>query len=284
MYVLETQGNVISLKSTLLKLRSTTYGRKAAITTFSKSSRRRLIDLMARLDVRQVRTVFITLTYNGSPSAKHAKRDLRAFMKRMNRAYPACSAVWRMEYQVRGSIHFHLICFNVPYWKQHELQNVWIDVTKEALSIAHIKLVKSHSTMMKYVSKYVAKPLCDSADTSLVNSSYLSAPHADWQGRVWGYLNKPKLPFGKREACVLVDDEEAEYLAYIIEQVSHGYGKAKFSPYWKLFSPDARNLYSVAKARSGRIYEDWRKERVGYPMIAEQAKIDRLDRFFNYVN
>jgi len=92
--------------------------KRGEIARFTMSSRRRLIELTARLRVGTIRTSFLTLTFAGMPSAEQAKAAFKRFRSRLDRRFAKWSAVWRMEYQERGAIHFHLICFNLPYIPQ----------------------------------------------------------------------------------------------------------------------------------------------------------------------
>ena len=98
---------------------------RGRITGFSRKSRNRLIDLFARLRAVGGYTKFITLTFNGQPSNREAYAVLRRFIERLRRREPKATGVWRKEYQERGAIHYHLLLFNVGYWKQSELQSVW---------------------------------------------------------------------------------------------------------------------------------------------------------------
>lgn len=281
MYVAEQQGQVIGLRNLAFGKRMAGGGKRAAVTGFSVASRRRLIDLMARLDTSQVRTTFITLTFSSIPTATFAKQALLKFRKRLFRKHSNVSIVWRMEYQKRGSIHFHLIAFGLPFIDQAELQNTWTECTGEERSIVDIRLVRSSTMLMKYVSKYVAKPTDADGSTSLENNAYLSVPCDEWQGRVWGIWNKTALPVAPRHACVITDDAEAERLANVIEVMSHGYGKARFSPYWKLFSAQAKDIYRFSTQKAGRPYQRWKSISPNCPPDRQNGIVQRCDKFFN---
>lgn len=172
---------------------------------FTVASRRRLIELTARLRVRKIRTSFLTLTFAGTPTAENAKIAFKRLRMRFDRKYPKWSAIWRMEHQTRGAIHFHLICFNLPFIAQAALQNIWQGCTREPLSIVHISLVKGGDReVMSYVSKYVAKLLPDEISTSLDKAPYphVQPDETDDPGRFWGTINRSKLPWAvRRKVC-----------------------------------------------------------------------------------
>lgn len=173
--------------------------RRGKIAEFSPASRRRLIEMFARLEVRAIRVTFLTLTFSGVPTPAEAKVCFKRFTMRLRRAFPDMSAMWRMEAQERQSPHFHLIAFNLPYYDQKTLQNDWQECTGEARSIAHITLVrggKRHA--LAYVSKYLAK-VKRGGSASLEEATYQHAEgeFTDDPGRYWGYINRAKLPFAE---------------------------------------------------------------------------------------
>jgi hypothetical protein len=95
-------------------------GDRGVIKGRSKKSRKRLMELLSRVDLkplaadrpkaRWARALFVTLTYPADfPSWERAKRDLDVFKKRLQRNYPLKWAVWVEEYQKRGAVHFHLV-------------------------------------------------------------------------------------------------------------------------------------------------------------------------------
>lgn len=182
--------------------------KRGSIKRFTVASRRRLIELTARLSVSGVRTVFLTLTFAGTPTAEQAKAAFKRFRMRLDRKYPKWSAVWRMEFQERGAIHFHLICFRLPFIAQAALQNLWQGCTREALSIVHIELISGGARqVMGYVSKYVAKLDRRESFTSLDKAPY---PHderedSDDPGRFWGTINRSKLPYAVRRKIAFYD-------------------------------------------------------------------------------
>lgn len=187
--------------------------KRGRIRSFSYKSRLRLLRFMARLKMTGVRATFITLTYKGYPSNAQAKANIHAFMSYLHRFAPKASAVWRLEYQARGAIHFHLLAFNLPYWPQKELQKTWSKITGEGHSRVDIRLVRSRRGVMHYVAKYIGKVERVIKKTSLVFVPYLHRLRKWRKGRFWGYHNKKALPLGEKVAGVLIEGQGIKQLA-----------------------------------------------------------------------
>jgi len=221
----EAQGTVLVARDnrrlTLLKHRAA--AKRGTVRFFSKASRRRLIEAMARLDVAHIRTVFLTLTFSAIPTPHEAKRAFKAFSMRLRRKFPEASAFWRMEFQERGAIHFHLLVFGMPYWSQKQIQYAWECCTGEYRSIVHVKLLRGGKRQaMAYVSKYIAKN--SPVPTSLDNAAY---PHAEGSGesdtgRFWGWLNRSGLPYAVQRMVVVDDDELLKALWLEMRRLSWG--------------------------------------------------------------
>jgi len=193
---IEAQGRLIEAA----QISHATYKNRPAprggIVSFTKASRRRLIKLFARLRSGfRGRKTFVTLTFSGTPKPAEAKAALKRLLMRWSRAYPKASAVWRMEFQDRGAVHFHLICFNLPYIPQFELQQIWTDCTGEDRSIVDIRKIKTMRGVMYYCSKYVAKLPGGAAATSLDCAPYQHDQTSESVGRFWGYWQKATIPF-----------------------------------------------------------------------------------------
>jgi len=210
MPTVEAQGGVLIVRDgqrfTAMARRLST--KRGAITRFTIASRRRLIELTARLRVGTIRTSFLTLTFAGMPSAEDAKAAFKRFRMRLDRRFAKWSAVWRMEEQERGAIHFHLICFNLPYIPQAVIQRTWQQCTREPMSIVHIELISGGDRqVMSYVSKYVAKLKPTESTTSLDKAPY---PHDEQEmtedpGRYWGTINRTRLPYAVRRKICFYD-------------------------------------------------------------------------------
>jgi len=87
---------------------------RGTIRAFSGRSRRRLLAFFNSVDrsvISPEQVWFVTLTYPGvwSDDPEQWKADLKAFRKRMERAWGALAVIWKIEPQKRGAPHFHLM-------------------------------------------------------------------------------------------------------------------------------------------------------------------------------
>ena len=182
---------------------------ESTITGFSEDSRRRLRDLLHALD-RDAGGLFLTLTYqNLDPDPPKAKRDLDTFWKRVRRRFPEAAAVWKMEPQERGVVHFHAMVFGVEFIPVQWLSKIWHDVTGEG-GEAHEKscveldpFLNRDGKLQSYMAEYMEE-------------TYDVWPGAEpgdpWHtpGRWWGVLSRKNLPFaGWENAAIYIGQAEA---------------------------------------------------------------------------
>jgi len=220
--------------------REQTTWKRGKVLTFSRRSRKRLIELFARLSRDTTNPIFLTLTYPSIfPSAQTAKNDLRAFLERLKRRFPEArvSLVWRMEFQKRGAPHFHLVAFNLPFLPKEELSAMWRSVIRSDQQVfTRIERVRSSRRLRSYVSKYLAKPLPQRKRfltcrivTSLPLGAYArrsggfnSMPYLHARpfvvnpatgeiiegnaGRFWGIMLRKNLPFAEAVEVTLADN------------------------------------------------------------------------------
>lgn len=211
---IEAQGSLLSLRVMGFKSKPNPHSSKrGVIRTFSRASRRRLMRFMARLKVRKIRATFLTLTFTEMVTHERAKTVFKRFSMRLRRKFPLLSVVWRLEYQPkRGAIHFHLLCFNLPFWEQALVQKSWEDCTEEATSIVDIRLIHGARSVMGYVSKYIAKVDLESP-ASLDDGSYQHEGREPALSRFWGYINKELLPLGQKLSGVLLESATIKSLS-----------------------------------------------------------------------
>lgn len=226
MPLVEAQGSVLIVRDgqRFTPLPTRKASRRGKIKTFSANSRRRLIEFAARLNIANVRTSFLTLTFAGIPTPKEAKRAFKQFTMRLRRDHPGASGVWRLEPQERRSPHFHVMLFNLPYIPQAALQTSWQECTREPLSILHIELIRhGKREVMSYVSKYIAKRL-DASLTSLDKPPYQhnERDFTDDPGRFWGYINRACLPYAVRRQIQFGDRLALEELWSWMHLATHG--------------------------------------------------------------
>lgn len=223
--------------------------KRGDVTNFSRKSRRRLMILLNRLDYTQTRAAFLTLTFSGIPTPKEAKRALKQFRMRLARKFPGASAVWRMEFQERGAIHFHLIIFAMPFWPQRDIQHCWEECTHEEKSIVHINALRSRRKVLYYASKYIAKVEKGDSTTSLDLSPYQHTQEPESIGRVWGWINYEALPLADKHVIVIADAELERYLWWAIRAQSEG--RCGNDPHVAmLFCEEAQQLLEWVKRHS----------------------------------
>lgn len=243
---IETQGTLLRRRSQRYHIQGKSVNHaRGAVTGFSRKSRQRLIEKMARLDVQNVRTCFLTLTFHGTPAMAEATRAFKQFTMRLRRLFPRMSAMWRKEFQERGAAHYHLICFNMPYWKQAAIQRCWEECTRETRSIVHIKLLRNKRQAMYYVAKYIAKLPHNSETTSLVNTPYQHEQVSPSTGRAWGYLGKVLLPMARLRRAYIIDDDVSDYLSWSMRAMGRGKSN-KYSDTLTLYSDDVLSIFETA--------------------------------------
>lgn len=187
-------------------------GRRQAITTFSKRSRRRLRRWLHAIP-RDADCLFVTLTYHETdPSPATAKEHLDKFCKRLERAYPACSVVWKMEPQERGTVHFHLLVYGVQYIPALQLSEAWHECTNED-SKAHRKagvdiergVHNEDGKLQAYFAKYMGKEVSEKQAGMWENP-----------GRWWGIRFRDNLPLGSWEPAIWLTEAEAQAMIYAL--------------------------------------------------------------------
>lgn len=167
-------------------------GRRSHISGFSRASRRRLLRRMASVN-RLVAPLpaFVTLTYPREWPEDHRvwKNHLRAFLKRLRRAYGRLPVVWRLEFQKRGAPHFHLLCFGLRLTPELRswCSRVWYEIVqsgdeKHLRAGTNCEQPKSWRMVTAYLSKYIAK--VDADDDEELPSC----------GRIWGIESRDQLP------------------------------------------------------------------------------------------
>jgi hypothetical protein len=129
---------------------------------------------------------FVTLTYpfGHGFSAGQAKRDLKVMLQRMHRfsrCDPRWSIFWFMEFQERGSIHFHL--FVTSRYPKEWIAKSWYEVCRtddprHLQAGTRIESIRSGKRgLSSYAAKYAAKQ-----KQKLVPANF------GWVGRFWGVV------------------------------------------------------------------------------------------------
>lgn len=174
-------------------------GKRKPIKGFSRASRLRLMRTIARVRRDAPLPCFVTLTYpDAFPAVERAKRDLDVFLKRLRRRYPAAGGIWKLEPQMRGAPHYHMLIWGVPAsellpW----VVDAWYKIAgqgDENHKLFHSGLlpgsqpcvtrVRSFRGVWSYASKYLGKTFEVAEWGSL------------WTGRYWAVFQPANVPFG----------------------------------------------------------------------------------------
>jgi hypothetical protein len=120
--------------------------------------------------------VFATVTYPDCPTPEEAKADLERFCRSLDSI--GVAYIWFMEFQRRGSIHFHFLLGDYLPWKR--LVAMWQSATHgraDARAATHIKyLNRGMEESAKYAAKYARK-------SARSTNGLLKGI---WTGRCWG--------------------------------------------------------------------------------------------------
>jgi len=189
---LTVQGTLLKVKTTGDQPPQEEPSRRGEVCGFSKKSRKRLLELFARLTPRK-KTTFITLTYPKEfPDAKQAKSHLRAFFERLRRHSQSACGVWRLEFQKRGAPHFHILLWGMEFVPKETIQAWWGEIIDYENPFTRIELIRSNRKVMSYVAKYVAKPTSESEAGEASGFNITPYLHA---GRVWGCFREDLFPY-----------------------------------------------------------------------------------------
>jgi len=168
------------------KPRSTEYrggGIRSTVTGFSRASRKRMIEFMAKVR-HGGEMLFLTMTYDDGSLQRDdfdMKAEFEAFRRRFERAFPSWGALWRMEMMRRKSgelsgidvPHYHMIVFVGETFDNPDIQTVcdafvsWGAVAWQEITSSfdpyhidygfHCTPVRSRKQAYAYVGKYVGK-------------------------------------------------------------------------------------------------------------------------------
>ena len=109
---MEIKGNVVKIRNIQKSPRKKNTLRKD-ISEFSIKSRRRFMETLKTIDwdaINTERIMEITLTYHSAPnSGNKVKEHLHALRKNILDRYPGSVLIWKLEFQMRGAPHYHLI-------------------------------------------------------------------------------------------------------------------------------------------------------------------------------
>lgn len=175
------------------------------ISGFTRGSRSRALRLLKSLDKTQIditRVFFTSNTYAGEghpiPTPRQAKQDLRAFCKRIDRAFGPSTVIWKLEPQKRGAPHFHLLVILPPGadarafgdWARRNWHEMVGDGQEAHLMHGiDVQPMKDWKQVTNYLCKYIGKVIDKYNDDGMANR-----PDWNWPGRWWGKHNIDLVP------------------------------------------------------------------------------------------
>lgn len=160
-------GNVLEYyeyeKPILKGLKRKLTGRAASAFTSeeTKAENRKKTAQRARAIVRRYAnanpqlTKFVTLTFaENQQDLDVARYELDKFLKRVKTRYKDFQFICVVEFQVRGAVHFHMLC-NLPYISAKELAELWRN------GFIKINRIDNVDNVGAYITKYMTKETFD---------------------------------------------------------------------------------------------------------------------------
>ncbi|GAH93084.1 unnamed protein product [marine sediment metagenome] len=213
---------------------------RGKITHFSKMSRFRLFELLAKIDNNlDFQPIFATLTYHhGHQNLKNnTKSQLHNFLVQLRNFDPDVQFIWRAELQSRGAPHYHLIIFpsfdhDLRPGKNYEanISQIWHFIA-DPKSYRHkeygckLVVIKSYLEACSYISKYVAKQEMNNTESI--------------EGKHWGCSRNLPVKVYQRWHCW---DEEAKEMISRIRIWLMNHGKEKYA------DPEYLNIFNDTTA------------------------------------
>lgn len=249
------QGGLLQVKTRSL---NTPLKRHASvrrpIRSFTRKSRLAMLRMVSRLSERPA--LFITLTYRQNMQDHvAAKRHLDLALRWLKRYLPNSAMLWRMEYQRRGAIHFHIIAFDAYALPLQRFTEYWQKLTGDD-SYPDVKFVQAgRRRLLAYVAKYVAKSSDDSGLDNVTNSEI------PWVGRFWGVFNRKHLPLAPAQTLSIIHAGVLYSLRRAVRRFLRGRGSARLLRMLKVGRPlgftvfvgSSEHWYSLVQ----RLAVDW---------------------------
>jgi len=235
--IITAQSGLLQVKIKSSKKDVPVGGKRRNIKKFTRASRKRFLDTIARLNIRRnTKLVMITVTYGENfPDEMTAKENLWALTTWIKRENPRAAMFWRLEPQERGAPHFHLLAFGLKFIPHDTLGERWRDIIgiEQSANFYHagstfikdvqseypegiindfpqtnIERIKGKRAAMNYVAKYCAK-LAPSDDERSESHCFNDVAYLDTTqecqplqettvGRFWGIIGRKFLPFGQK--------------------------------------------------------------------------------------
>lgn len=247
----------LAVKAQYLKLRRPRGGaperrewRRGSVTAFTARSRSRMLQSLAQVQQNDGTPdcLWITLTYPEwyPSSVRRCKMHLKAWEMRVRRAFPRAWFYWKLEFQVRGAPHFHLLVFDTGAIVEDWWHTAWFEVVNSGEHFhwfygSKVQRLYSWKAAGSYCAKYCAKEdvqqVCDSP------------------GRFWGIVNRKARP------ATLVEAEITDAEFYIMRRAIvrfmgqrhgfHGKGGPTSGVWCRMSEGGAKRLLAYATSSQG---------------------------------
>jgi len=243
-------------------------GVRGSISGFSPASRTRLNRLLNRIEASAwKRCKFVTLTYHKNQrDHAEAKYHLKRFTQQLRRYHPDHAGVWKLEYQDRGSIHFHVLTFG-RYIHHKEIAHSWNRIAepgnhKHRDAGTQIVPVHQARNAVAYVAKYCGKLVGGGEGSERRNRDVegngsrgsSNMQHAGaYTGRFWGVFNKRALPLARGVAVALDGRTASQAIEYYRASLSLG-ANAKSSV--SIFTRTPRESEDISNKIRGMSHDD----------------------------
>lgn len=211
--------------------------RRATSKVWTRQSRARLAKNIYQLlpALKSGYNYAITLTYRQRTPAE-SKRDIHCLHRRLRRQFKNQQwfAIWKMEFQLRGVVHYHILLHTEYEQSVHELRQfisqAWAEISGDPqLAETGTRVDPLYIQTVHHAIGYLLK------HAAALHKAYQNqAPEeVQWAGRWWGIWNKPKLPTITLQASYRQIHQLKRYLAKI-----RPISKKSRSSYWAYCEPE----------------------------------------------
>ena len=192
--------------------------KRNAIQDFSRGSRRRLIKQIRAYGA--IVPIFVTLGYDDPmPTCEEAKKHLDRFLVKLLRQHPTYWAVWRLEFQKAGRVHFHLLIYNQgtkPFVPKEWIEKQWSLCAGRERLYPRIEALRSHRGGLYYCAKYLAK------SNDIGWSNYKELYPQSSPGRFWGIHGRKNF----KETSVIQRLSADDYKYFLLTLLEEKAGRA----------------------------------------------------------
>lgn len=177
----------------------TVVAKRGRIVEFTRKSQTRLMKALSGWVPRD-KLLVVALTYPAEfPGTEEAKADFERFRRLLRNEHPEWAGMWKLEYQTRGAVHFHLVLdapgvgssksalISMREW----IARKWMKARRsEVPARTQCDRARHQDRARFYLAKEIGKMVQTSNDWRA--SADLSI---QYHGRVWGWINKRAINF-----------------------------------------------------------------------------------------